>query len=550
MEPTNQVIANHESWWRKLLRMFVVGILILAMWAGCLWLYSRNNSFSIAYHPDEPGKVEQVVEGYRNYLHPLLLLETTSLWLKLKPVNTDNNQLVVMAGRDVSAFFGATAAALLTLTAYLCAGWWGLILGALLLGLCPPLLVYSHYMKEDASLVVGLAVTILATRMIWMSRRWWTRIPCWALLAAGCALATSGKYVGAMTLVLPVALFFIAPGFRWWRPILRILLFVPILVVCLVAINHRALNLNNLDIQKVMHDPDGWEYLFTPGFLNGLNRETRHSSTEHLGMTAHRPNNYALRQALSDTWPWGALPLAALPLVLLLTRRQGWGWEVLLLLFTAFCTLVLSYSIILFPRYVLPLVVLIHLAAALTLARLLVAMRGRPVAQATAGICTGLILLVCLFPRCLDYTYQFGHDARETLQEWAIKNLPANARVYCDNYTAMAVPLLGENSLRNLRPDVRVYSPMFAASVGSLTDLARYGECYVVICQTAYDRYFEPSAMPAMGNEDEILQMKSFYQTLLEKYVPVWQSVPAHYTGAFANPDIKVYRLKRESGRP
>ena len=53
---------------------------------------------------------------------------------------------------------------MLALTAYLCAGWWGLVMGSILLGLCPPLLTYSHYMKEDTSLLVGMAMTVLASR--------------------------------------------------------------------------------------------------------------------------------------------------------------------------------------------------------------------------------------------------------------------------------------------------------------------------------------------------------------------------------------------------
>ena len=66
---------------------------------------------------------------------------------------------------------------------------------------------------------------------------------------------------------------------------------------------------------------------------------------------------------------------------------------------------------------------------------------------------------------------------------------------------------------------------------------------YAVICQTAYDRYFEPSVVSPPGQEYRNERNRRFYQTLLEQHAPIWQSVPDHPIDAFTNPIIKVYRL-------
>jgi hypothetical protein len=44
-----------------------------------LGLFSEQSSFPYSYHPDEPGKVDQVVHRAKNSHHPLLLLTTAEV---------------------------------------------------------------------------------------------------------------------------------------------------------------------------------------------------------------------------------------------------------------------------------------------------------------------------------------------------------------------------------------------------------------------------------------------------------------------------------------
>src|SRR4051794_18504521 len=138
-----------------------------------LFLYTRHNDEPSWFHPDEDGKAAQVSSGrYRNFKHPLLLLEATELMTRLRhpqihiprglptefrdfapfPVgeSTADHQTIVQDGRLVSAIFGATAATCLAAAGYLAFGWTGLLLSAAMLVLCPQLLLYSHDMKEDS----------------------------------------------------------------------------------------------------------------------------------------------------------------------------------------------------------------------------------------------------------------------------------------------------------------------------------------------------------------------------------------------------------------
>ncbi len=530
-----------KSPWLRAANALAVALFCAGLFALCLWLYTQNNTFPYTFHPDEPGKVTQVMYQTRNYLHPQLMLETTTQYMKWRAPTFDP-QKIAIAGRQVSAFFGALAAAMLALTAYLCAGWWGLVLGAIVVGLCPPLLTYSHYMKEDTALLVGIAMTVLASRIVWMTHRWWTRIPAWIFLGIACAVAFSGKYAGAMAISFPLLLVFLAPGFRWYRPPLRLLLFLPAFILALGVINHRTLNPAGIDIVHIIHQPNDWRSIFDPAFLHGLEAEAEHSMSQHFGLTAHQPNTYMVRSAFIQTWPYIAIAATLFPLIILLTRRQGWIWEGLAILFTAICTFVLSYSVILFPRYALPIVAMFHLFAAIGLARLLKGLADRPILRRSLGLITTLLLLAALGSRCLDYTWQFGHDSRNTVIEWIAANLPKNARVYGDAYAEL------DNRLTEARPDLNTNVSFFLPDIISDVDaIARYGGGYVVICQFSYDRYFEPSAIPAADQQSRIERNRRFYKTLLQQHTPIWESSPKHPTDAFTNPIIKIYYIPKAS---
>ena len=130
-------------------------LLCSGLCAGLLWFYTTHNSYPFFYHTDEPGKVRQVIDGTRNFHHPLLLITATDFVTRaLRIQRTD--QSVVVAGRWVSAVCAVLAivgvALFVTRRAGLIAG----IAAGLLAGLHPILFQSAHVMKEDCTLLLGI----------------------------------------------------------------------------------------------------------------------------------------------------------------------------------------------------------------------------------------------------------------------------------------------------------------------------------------------------------------------------------------------------------
>ena len=60
-----------------------MAVWLVALVACAFLLNTRHNQFAYFYHPDEPGKVEQVIEGKWNFNHPMLLLSTAKVAVEL-----------------------------------------------------------------------------------------------------------------------------------------------------------------------------------------------------------------------------------------------------------------------------------------------------------------------------------------------------------------------------------------------------------------------------------------------------------------------------------
>ena len=204
----------------------------------------------------------------------------------------------------------------------------------------------------------------------------------------------------------------------------------------------------------------------------------------------------------------------------------------------------LSYSIILFPRYALPVTVMLHLLAAIALARLLTGRPVRPVCAVHLGTTSAMLLLLALVcAAALDYTQQFAADSRYALNNWAAENLPLNARVFADGYAELhdySLPFVHKRRDVDLRTGFILPQMggcrITCAAAGLLRDL-----------RLSYSRYFEPSAHPAPGNENsQRVRNRRFYQYLLKTQAPVWRSVPRTQHARLHQP--RYLRLSTDPG--
>jgi hypothetical protein len=177
--------SNTENRHRRRLLVVAPFALALLLASASLWMFTRNNDFPLDYHPDEPGKVAQLMHPaqIRNFNHPLLMLEAANVVRIGLGVHNDERAIAI-AGRWTSAALAAIAVFALAIAGYFCAGYQGLLMCGAMAALCPALDVYAHFFKEDTALLAGLAVALAgAGRLVGTNHRsaQCARLLSWAL---------------------------------------------------------------------------------------------------------------------------------------------------------------------------------------------------------------------------------------------------------------------------------------------------------------------------------------------------------------------------------
>lgn len=526
--------------------------------AVCLVLYTRNNDFTYNYHPDELSKISQIrSEGERRNLnHPMLLLEA-SHWASKWLGSPTDRQAVVETGRLVSAVFAVGTAVALAWVGYAIGGLVGMLIVGAVVGLSPQLLTYAHYLKEDTSLVFGIALTLLGARLTWDARRWWTRPMALTLLGAGVGVAASGKYPGAATLLLAIPVAIVAPRMWLITRLIAPIWVVVIAVAMAMLINHRAINgLDTIitDLPSATASGLTWgergdvalRALFQPDIIAAFERELNHSTRNHAGLTMDRPNGFFIGLFDEETMAHVRV-LAVIYLVCvagtILWKRWRW-WDLWVILFAAGYLGVLSMSIISFHRYFLPISVMTYLFAALGLLALVNAFSATWKTRAFAAVAALALVGTVQGARCADYLNQFADDSRHRVRVWVRDNLPPGTRMVVDNYTGLS-DRAGDHREGRQVTDLGIWvrGHMFAPDAGPLKQLRRDRIAYVAVCDIAYARFFNPHARDVPGREDRLATYRQWYEALDRDHELVWSSIPDHNLHAFTNPEIKVYRL-------
>jgi hypothetical protein len=518
----------HAAAWAaaKLLLFAAVSVAVVV---GAYRLFDRNNQQPTFYHPDEPGKVGQLLRPERNFNHPQLMLETALLWMRWHETPANDPDAALAAGRSASAALAAGAVLMLAWAGFAAAGWTGFVLVAITGGLCPALLAHARYLKEEPSLAFGFAA-VLCVGAILCRRRWhWTiTLVLAALLGAACGLAASGKYAGAVTLG-PALLLAIAKTWRrWW-----LVLPVPLLVCVGAAyawslINYRAL--------------ENWEE-----FRAGFESERQHGVTAHGDVTMAQPNTFFVDALLTDAMPHVLWLAAVTPIAVLLQRRRGrrgrlpTAWLFVVLLGGTYLA-ALCWSVIPFFRYVLPVTLALYALAGMSAAWLVHAMGApRPVHAAAVFAVAGALVYV-QGRRVEDYDRQFASDSRDALRNWVNTSVPAGTRIAADGYTE----LVGRFGPAGHTTRAQVYRGRSAADLGTIRYLRGLGVKYVAVAGPTYERYLDPHTLPeadAQGRQSRFERSRLFYTELFHRYPVVWSRVARHKMRVFTNPDITVYRI-------
>ena len=477
----------------------------LALFAATLALNLRHRDFAWYYHSDEGSKIEQVVSGKWNFNHPMLLLRVSKIARDLSGSPRDP-QSVVEIGRAVSATFTALAVVAFSLFAFQWRGWLAALSAGGALMLHHQLFELSHYMKEDTALLFGLSLALLALGLFEAK----PSLANACAMGAACALAISGKYIGAVVLLATGPTLLKAPG-KYRR-----VAFAAGLVAVLLIVN--------------------WPLLsdFTT-FQSAFARETTFVVEGQKGSTRSIPHAQYWNVFIDNTTPAIWLLLA-----LFLAARWG-GWTAITLTrwhavaFPFFYALMLSFSPKENDRYFLPATAMFTVLAALAVpdvARLFHRKWAAPLAA--------IVLVLSQLPSWLRYERALQTDDSRDLQAWCRDQLPADAVIAKDSRIWLPDPKKPDGVAADAIPQ-KVIASKFAADLGTNEQLLAQGITHVAVSESDYGRFFRKSLRPKKGEEAEFARRKTFYERLFREGKMVFERERG--TVLYLHPGIRVYQI-------
>lgn len=495
-----------------------------AFWVAAFLLFSRHHAvLPVVFHSDEPGKADQILHNTRNFLHPQLMLEATSLLWRLAGSPPDPLRIAIL-GRLVSAAAGATAVVAFALAGYLLRGAWGLLACGVAVLLCPPLAIHAHAFKEDVWLIFGLSLAVFG--MAWYGQR--RSAAALIFLGVACGVAASCKYIGITA--LPVAMIFASPVSPPGAPRPRRAQALALLLWFAVAFalaNHRA-------------------FRELGSFLSGLRKESIHAAGSHLGITSDIPN-----------WRWfaalgqettGLIRLLAGTFMVILAakirkRRPG---EAAILLLTAASFGLLLFCSFFFNKYLLPVTVLLSMMAGLGIAAVfdLTSDWKRRSLRHLAPVALLLVLIARQAPLSWDYVEQIRDDGRLRLRAWIRENL-SSASVIAQGH-AVGLPLHGRLRSHD-GGSITVTEHRFVDIRGPvLHELRRKGVTHLALTEIDYARYFDPYTRARPRKEQPFARGREFFADVFARGELLWESRPDPDTHSFVNPEVRLYRLPEQ----
>jgi hypothetical protein len=463
-------------------------------------LFGRHNNFPFYYHPDEPGKVQQIIRHKRSFTHPMLMLSTVDAVRHVVFSGADRKapQKLCELGRWATAVMCALTAATLACLAFQT---FGMVAGCSvgLLVLTQPLLYdLAHYFKEDPWLMAGIALVCLALNAFCQNpsaRRL-------HLLAVACALAASGKYVGFV--YLPVCAWMVwrksPPGLQGNRLLAWFASFTGVLFL---------LNFQGILNPGAVLDRIQEESVKLSGAAHGVGRQIPHGF-------------YLLTQSLYGGWTLPLISLlwvaAAVRMPRKITPAEWVLCATALLQFAVFsCVPKAAF------RYHLPVALAFVFLAVAGLARCIEWLRDVPrLRSLSVPVAAGLLAAALFFQVrtlwVLDRS--FIQDDRARLIEWIRSELPASAVLAADAAVNLPDLRLWQHAGATALNQRIVGGKKEVGEMGSIAELRAQGVTHIAICGRTYARYLDLSRQ----THSQSARMREFYQTLLTRGEVLWSS--------------------------
>ena len=486
---------------RRLIRLAALACAFIAFLLGI-----KNNDFPFYYHIDEPGKVAQLTTGERNFNHPLLLLTATDLAIKVtgRTAEEIGPQATVRVGRTVSALFNALAVGMIALLAgsyggALATGFVGL-LGAIHFDLFEK----AHYLKEDPALILGFAATFLALDYFLRNPSTKSTI----LLGLATGLASSGKYIGAITLL--IALPFVLKK----RSFSGAAVFLVSAIALFLAINYPLLTQEGRD-QFILSLSDE-----TSKVTGG----TWQQRSRFLGL------NFGYFERIFQMGRAYLIIFFVIGLFALCKKRQpASAWIVALFPFAL--AAILAVSLKTSGRYFLPATLAIVFTSGVGLA---IAVRH------TKPWLSALCIIIAFggsLERLYKYESSFRKDPRKELAEFIRETLPPDAVIL----QGVSVHLPDPEIERYVQAPVTDFLPQEIISVKQPATYQEDRATYVAVTGRSYERYTKSKEKPKGSYAAEYAKNRAFYKALFKDNPPVWKR-DARKVGTH-NPPIRLYRV-------
>lgn len=472
-------------------------------------LFTRHNDFPFYYHTDEPGKVKQVQTGERNFHHPLLLLRSTEAVLALSRVER-TPQAIVEAGRMVSAFYAALAVTALTLLAWSLGGKWAGVIAGALLTTHPVLFELAHYMKEDCTLLGGIAASFLGMSL-YAQRPTLARA---AGVGVAAGLAASGKAVGLA--IAAIALLAVAAiprnGRRWdWRPIA---IYLGAALLVFAAINFEAL--------REIAGAQG-------GLASEMHRLDKRNAAREGAVEIKYLSKFGRVISVplilaTGYWIWRRWQ----------TRREQSPLTWVLIGFPLVFAATLSIAPVTKERYMLPVFALFCVLGALGIAELFVT---RPFRR--AALVAGLLAVTAIGwhgPILAQYCREFASDDRRDLIAWIQQNVPADATIAHDRRARLEVAQR-DGLPRDRFPQKALSARRRMPDLGSLDELRKDGVRWFVVCDMDATNVLRREKREDKSAREE----RKFYERLFREGKLRWERPVGRIL--YLHPGLHIYEL-------
>jgi len=476
---------------------FGQSLTLLALLALLLGAYTRNNNFPFYYHTDEPGKVSQIIDGTRNYRHPLLLIDATDAAVGALQIQKAP-QGVAHIGRCISALAAALAIAGVVLLTRRHAEWTFALLAGAIAGSHPFLFEATHYMKEDCVLLAGLIWSLYALNCFCDSGSKMSILLCG--FAAG--VAASGKYLGVVALLLAIGVV-VYKGGGWKRTAGSVGLLCAIFIATFLAINLRA----------VVHFSDA---------INGISAEFHRINRDR--SSALFASNYFSRLVV-HTGP--ALMLGALTYFATFFRERKKPIEWAFLIFAFVYVTALCFTPLAKDRYLIPIVTLFAIFAVLGIHSFAQLFPRLPYFGTAVVAC--VVLIACQLPLTFMEAGEFQRDVRKEMVQWIRDHLPADAVIAHDPHAWPGADPLDPKGVVTQR---QVSPVLFSAELQNIDNMKRLGITHVVVTGRLYR---------GVVGEDHQAPDNAFYKEVETNGVALWQVPPGRIL--YLSPGLTVYAL-------